>query len=120
MYIGGHYRWVYPDDPAGQRTPQDWPYSYSYHYLWGDEFRGKAPEGCDIAHSDRIFQNEPTAKEVWGRVIGRNQSWSEAKPEALSQFLSEVFGVPTEAKALAAGCDQNNGRPLWIVWFTKS
>lgn len=102
------YRFV---DPTREcRTKEDWPYSYSEHYLWGER-----EKGCEAVYSDRLAQwdHEKAAAALKG-MSGRYGHWGKA---GTSKYLSAYFGKPIEAVAVAEGCNVSNGYPYWVFWF---
>jgi len=105
------YRWVDPD--RDNRTKEDWPYSYSDHYLWGER-----EQGCDAVYSDRLAQwdsaKAKAARDAVSEFGSRYGYWGK---EGTSKYLSAYFGKPVEAVAVAEGCNVSSGFPYWVFWF---
>lgn len=105
------YRFVHPEMEC--RTKEDWPYSYSEHYLWGER-----EEGCDAVYSDRLQQWEPEKYKEAAKIVAGSKSRYGGWGKALtSKYLSAYFGKPVEAVAVAEGCNVSSGYPYWVFWF---
>ena len=106
-------RWV---DPRNQRTVQEYPYSYSEFFLFGDRSGVKAAH--DGLYSDRIWQwDHKKADACWAEHVGKI-GWRNVGQKRLTAFLSAYLGKPVTVTAQAEGCNVGNGYPYWIAWFT--
>jgi len=105
------YRFVDPN--TENRTKEEWPYSYSPYYLWG-----QSEKGCDAVYSDRMAQwDNDKAKAALAAVADLNCRYGYWGQEGTSKYLTAYFGKPTEAVAAAEGCNVSSGYPYWIFWF---
>lgn len=100
------YRWV--NNRADNCTKEDWPYSYSEHYLVGTKRKGD-----DAVYSDRLQQWDHVS---FSRAWDRTGSYTKSLRKA-SDFLTTYFNRPIEVSAVAEGCNASNGYPYWIIWF---
>lgn len=113
-------------DPNGScRTPREYPYSYSSHYMWG----AGCTKDSEIVYHDRMQQwdgdkfwkahKKCTEKSRPARHgSGRFQLHTLNKKE-LSILLTEYFEEPVEAVALGNSCNQSSGYPIYIFWFKR-
>lgn len=109
-YFESRYRWV---DPHDRRTKEEYPYSYSAHYLWGE-----AEEGADAVYSDRLAQwDAEKSRDAINAVADLKCRYGYWGQEGASKYLSAYFGKPVRAIAVAEGCNVSNGYPYWIFWF---
>ena len=110
---GRSYGYRFVDPNRENRTKEDWPYSYSEFFLWGE------PEkGCEAVYSDRLAQWDydkaaAAAKSV-ADLGSRYGYWGK---DGTSKYLTTYFGRPVEALAAAEGCNVGNGFPYWVFWF---
>lgn len=106
------YRWVNPNS-GYNCTKEDWPYSYSEHYLWGEKTKDS-----EAVYSDRLAQWDHTkhrdAVEAVADLKCRYGHWGQA---GTSKFLSSYYGKPVNAIAVAEGCNVSNGYPYFVFWF---
>lgn len=107
------YRFV--DLTATNRTKEDWPYSYSLHYLWGEK-----QDGYDAVYSDRLSQwdaeKSAAAREAVREYKTIYGHWGR---EGTEKYLSAYFGYEVECCAVAEGCNVGNGFPYWVFWFRR-
>lgn len=110
------YNFVFPD--RENRTKEDWPYSYTDHFLWGD---ARSIKGAKAVYSDRLSQwsaeKEALALKAVEGEDGRYGHWGWL---ATSKYLSVYFGKPIRAVAVAEGCNQSSGYPYWVFWYKES
>jgi len=107
---GSRYRWV--DPKRDNCTKEDWPYSYSEHYVLGT-----AAKGDDAAYSDRLQQwSQENWERAW-KVIG-NRRFDQFSFDDANKFMSAYFDKPTKVSAIAEGCNVGNGYPYWVLWFS--
>lgn len=109
FYGGSRYRWVDPN--RENRTKEAYPYSYSDHYLWG-----AATKDSDAVYSDRLGQWD---REAFNRgwEAGGKKRFNQMNEGEVSAFLTAYWNKPTEAVALAEGCNVATGFPYWIIWY---
>lgn len=102
------YRWV--QDRPDNRTKEEWPYSYSEHYLVGT-----ARKGDSAVYSDRLSQwDRVSFSRAWDRTGSYTQSLSKA-----SDFMTTYFNRPMTVTAVAEGCNVSSGYPYWIIWYRE-
>lgn len=105
------YRFVDPN--RENRTKEDWPYSYSDHYLWGE-----CTEDSSAVYSDRLAQwDSDKAKAARDAVADLKCIYGHWGKDGTSKYLSAYFGKPVEAVAVAEGCNVSSGYPYWIFWY---
>lgn len=110
---GRAYGYRFVDTTRENRTKEDWPYSYSDHYLWGEQ-----QKGCEAVYSDRLAQwDNDKAKAAGAAIADLNCRYGHWGKEGTSKYLSAYFGKPVEAVAVAEGCNVSSGYPYWIFWF---
>lgn len=108
------YRWV--EGHGEHRTKEEWPYSYSPHYLWGDKH-----EGAEAVYSDRLVQwDRESVDRALASVKDLNCRYGYWGQQGTSKFLSTYFGRSVHAVAVAEGCNVSNGYPYWIFWFVEA
>ena len=107
--IDPRYRWVEPS--RENRRKEDWPYSYTDHYLWG-----RKQNGDSAVYSDRLHQ---WSSEAWDRAwkaVG-SKRFDQFTDADANKFMSAYYEKPIKVTALAEGCNVGNGYPYWILWF---
>lgn len=106
------YDWVFPYDPDRNRTREEYPYSYSDHFIW----RTGEVYSCDNMYSDRMAQD----REKWNRAfdaMGDNNYFREYGHEDCERFLEAYLGYKVVVYGFSEGCNVDNGHPYWIFWF---
>lgn len=105
------YRFVDPN--SENRTKEDWPYSYSPYFLWGEP-----SDPCSAVYSDRMAQwDNAKAVAALAEVADENCRYGYWSQAGTSKYLTAYFGKPTEAVAVAEGCNVSSGYPYWIFWY---
>lgn len=106
----GDIDWI---DSDNTRDRHEYPYSYSAYYIWrvGSV---KHKDGVDCVYDDRMRQWDSKKYE---KALIPNKRFPEYTPKDASKFLTEYFGKPIEATALAEGCNVGNGYPYWIFYY---
>lgn len=100
------YRWV--DPHRDNRTKEEWPYSYSDHYLVGTATKGD----CAV-YSDRLHQWDHVS---FDRARARTGDYTKSLRKA-SDFMTTYYNRPIKVTAVAEGCNVSSGYPYWVIWF---
>lgn len=103
------YRWVYSH--RENRTKEDWPYSYSDHYLVGT-----AAKGDSAVYSDRLHQWDHVS---FSRAYARTGDYTKSLRKA-SDFMTTYYNKPITVSAVAEGCNVSSGYPYWVLWFHEA
>lgn len=109
--IDPRYRWV--DPHRENRRKEDWPYSYSDHYLWG-----VGAKGDHAVYSDRLHQWSAENWERAWKAIGQKRFDQFSRDDA-DKFMSAYLDKPAKVSALAEGCNVSSGYPYWIIWYSE-
>lgn len=103
-------------DPRKTLTKEQAPYGFSEYFIFGDRWAIKE-NGVDGNYSDRMSQwdREKYEKAFKNNIKSRILSGNVVE---ISAFLSEYFGKPCEAVAMAEGCFPN-GYSYFIFWHKE-
>ena len=95
------------------RTPEEYPYSYDLHFLWGKR-------GGDCVYNDRMQQRDyEKYKKCYTEHIGSRNSLRTASKEAITNFVNAYFDEKYKVLGLVEGCNQSNGYPVWMFIIKK-
>lgn len=112
------YDWVL--SPAvDQRAPEEFPYSYSPHYLFRKGRKGSMGiKGTTSVYTDRMREQDPAKarRALEGFHFGRPP----ANIQESCQKAAEIFwGLGVECVGYAIGCNQSNGYPYGIFFLKE-
>jgi hypothetical protein len=105
-------------DPQRRKTLEEFPYSYSDHYLWRNFERGET-EGIESAYTDRMNQWDP---EKWKRAAGgrmRNYGSTPVNQAAAQKVVKIYFGAEFECCGFIQSVNVSSGYPLGVFMYRK-
>lgn len=111
----GEYDWL---SPHSTRTPDEYPYAYSEHYVWRDF---KSGDGAVQAHyTDRMREwDGPKWRYATRNDRLKNYQSEPVHREAAQAVVSDYFGPEFECVGFAKSCNQSSGYPLGIFFVRK-
>ena len=115
-YGGGTIKWVFPDQ---RRTKQEYPYSYSPHFILGDH---ETTQGCGADYHDRLEQWDydkyqrcfKAINQESGRMRGGFPHWSF---DDFSKFMTLYRDKPTVCTGVSEEANVSSGYPIWAIYY---
>jgi hypothetical protein len=107
------YDWVRPEQE--RHTKEQYPYSYSEHFVWREEDRARLKTAEAVYH-DRMAQWDHAKFEA-ACAVGPRRHFNQWSKDDLSKFLTTYFGKPTRCVALSEGANVSSGFPFFVFWF---
>lgn len=105
---GKRYDWVSPDQ---NRTPEEYPYSFSAHYLWReDDMKYAAP-----IYADRMWQWDFDKAKV---AFGNSQRGYRTKEEC-KKIIESYYKGQYECVGYALSCNVSNGYEIGIFYVRE-
>lgn len=103
-----HYDWV---DPSDTRTREEYPYSFSDHYIWREEAKMK---GSSTVHVDRMFQQDyEKAKLAFGN-LGQRGNYTKAQ---CKDIIRKYFGEDMECVGFSLSCNISTGYEIGTFYI---
>lgn len=98
-----------------ERTPEEYPYSYSQFCVW----KGRFSKTTHTLYSDRMLRDTPEkfracCVRVWDQT---GQLFYGREPEKIEEFLCAYLGTEIELTGIEEGCNAFNGYPYWVFHF---
>ena len=116
--IGVEFVWV---SQSRGRSQHDYPYAFDTFYLWKDESHDQATDSS--VDSDRMFMeahsNFIRARRKVDEDKPQSQHFSDFTPDKTSEFLTLFYRREIKATALAKGCNQSTGHPIYTFFYRE-
>lgn len=108
------YDWV---SPHSKRTPEEYPYSFSAHYLWKSK-DAKDLKGASAVYSDRMSQwNRKKADMAFKSA---NVSFGNHLTQyQCNQIIDRYYDGQYRCVACALDCNVSTGYPLYIFFLKE-
>lgn len=107
------YDWTH----HGNRTPEEYPYSFSAHYLWRDFDKNDIPKGVSSEYSDRMRGWDNAAYERAREAVNFSEMTAQLDRASAKQFVEIYHGGACECVGYARDCNVSNGYPLGIFFI---
>lgn len=103
-----------------RRTKEEFPYSYSDHFILRtvphDKLKAK---GIDAVYDDRMRGWDHAA---WEKACASvpEKRFDQFTQNDLNKFLSAYFGKPVKGLAISEGCNASSDYPYFVFYYKKA
>ena len=102
------------DGHAVERTPREYPYSYTRFCLWKNGYK----KTDMVAWSDRLRDQYENFDEIKNKVLGIGGYFSRCKPEDIQEFMRKLMkNDAITVTGMEEECNAMNGYPYWLIYF---
>ena len=115
---GPHYDWA----GDGRRTREEYPYSFSAHYIFRDGAKVRfGIEGADGFYTDRMRSWEPEKFERAMKGFGFYGTLPSGNAKVACNRAAKIyFGEDAECVGYALDCNVSNGYPIGIFFIKRN
>lgn len=109
-----NYDWV---DNSCTRTPEEYRYSYSSHYVWRDFDKTNVPDNVFVVYSDRMSQHD---YEKYNRVVA-GVGWIEnIDKKTAKRIIKDYYGGKYACVGFARSCNQSTGYGIGMFFVKEN
>lgn len=114
MIFGEEYDWCFND--SENRSPREYPYSYSGHYLWREFDKHNVPKGIESVHSDRMMGWD---YDKYKKAFHKAGFADNIKKEKAKEIIEIYYDGKYECVGYAIECNLSNGYPYGIFYIKE-
>ena len=105
--------------PHSCRTPDEYPYSFSEHFLWREFERGDSNVSASYTDRMREWDREKYKRATLDGARMENYGSRPRSRVDAQRVVEEYFGPEYVCVGFLWGCNQSNGYPLGAFYYRK-